>query len=60
MKEKHNIKLPRGICAELTEEQFDTMITVALSLEPLWENALGKDWKKRITYYSLKALYQKM
>jgi len=60
MKEKHNIELPQGICAELTEEQFDTMINVALSLEPLWENALGKDWKKRITYYSLKALYQKM
>ena len=60
MKEKHNISLPTNVCAELTDEQLDTMINVALSLEPLWENALGKDWKKTITYYSLKALYQKM
>lgn len=60
MMEKHNIELPQGICTDLSEEQFDKMINVALSLEPLWENALGKDWKKLITYYSLKELYQKM
>ena len=60
MKEKHNISLPTNVCEDLTDEQFDTMINVALSLEPLWENALGKDWKKTITYYSLKALYQRM
>ena len=60
MKAKHKIELPQGICAELAEEQFDAMINIALSLEPLWENALGKEWKKRITYYSLKALYEKM
>lgn len=60
MKSKHNILLPQGLCSDLLDEQIDTMINVALSLEPLWENALGKDWKKRITYYSLKELYQRM
>jgi len=60
MKEKHNIQLPQGICADLSDREFDTMINVALSLEPLWENAIGKNWKKTITRDKLKALYQKM
>ena len=60
MKTKHDIKLPQGICAKLTEEEFDIMINVALNLEPLWENALGKSWKKIITKQKLKSLYQKM
>lgn len=60
MKKKHNIDLPQGICAHLDDEQFDTMIDVALGLEPLWENALGKNWKATITREKLKALYQKM
>lgn len=60
MKQKHNIQLPQGICADLSDKEFDIMVNVALSLEPLWENALGKHWKKQITPEVLKALYQKM
>jgi 3-deoxy-alpha-D-manno-octulosonate 8-oxidase len=36
------------------------MIDVALGLEPLWENAIGNNWKKTISRQKLKALYQKM
>jgi len=60
MKTKHNIILPQGICKDLSDKEFDTMINVALSLEPLWENAIGKQWKNTITRDKLKALYQKM
>jgi 3-deoxy-alpha-D-manno-octulosonate 8-oxidase len=60
MKVKHNIKLPQGLCANLSDEEFDIMINVALSLEPLWENAIGKDWKKSITPQVLRSLYEKM
>jgi 3-deoxy-alpha-D-manno-octulosonate 8-oxidase len=60
MKAKHNIQLPQGLCANLSDEEFDIMIKVALSLEPLWENAIGKDWKKSITPQVLRALYEKM
>ncbi|XMO86304.1 iron-containing alcohol dehydrogenase family protein [Algibacter sp. AS12] len=60
MKAKHNITLPTGICADLSDSEFDIMIDVALGLEPLWENALGKNWKKTMTKQKLKALYQKM
>lgn len=60
MKEKHNIELPEGICADLSDREFDIMINISLSLEPLWENAIGKNWKKIITPKKLKELYQKM
>lgn len=60
MKKKHNIILPEGICADLSDREFDIMINISLSLEPLWENALGKNWKKLMTPKKLKELYQKM
>jgi 3-deoxy-alpha-D-manno-octulosonate 8-oxidase len=60
MKKKHNIKLPKGICANLDDSEFDIMINISLSLEPLWENAIGKNWKKVITRDKLKELYKKM
>lgn len=60
MKSKHNIELPQNLCADLSDEELDTMIQVALNLEPLWENAIGKNWKKVITPEKLKELYQNM
>lgn len=60
MKVKHNIRLPKGICAELTNDDFEIMINVALSLVPLWENALGKEWRTIITPEKLRSIYQKI
>jgi len=60
MKQRHDITLPQRICAELADREFDVMIDVALSLEPLWENAIGKNWKTKITRDKLKALYKLM
>jgi len=60
MKKKHNIVLPEGVCANLSDREFDIMINISLGLDPLWENALGKNWKKIITPKKLKELYQKM
>lgn len=60
MMKKHGIQLPKGICADLTDDQFNTMIKVSLGMVPLWENALGKDWAKYITPEKLKSIYQKI
>ncbi|GAA4808780.1 iron-containing alcohol dehydrogenase family protein [Litoribaculum gwangyangense] len=60
MKEKHCIALPEGICSDLSDRELNTMLHIALGLEPLWENALGKNWKKIMTPEKLKALYLKM
>lgn len=60
MVKKHGISIPQGICKDLTDEEFQIMIDVALSLEPLWENAIGEHWKEEITPERLKSLYAKM
>ncbi|OZV68736.1 alcohol dehydrogenase [Winogradskyella aurantia] len=60
MKQEHQIQLPQGICQDLSDEQFNIMIDVALSLDPLWENAIGKNWKTIITRSKLLDLYKKM
>jgi len=60
MKQLNNIQLPQNICANLSDDEFDIMINVALSLTPLWENALGKKWYQIITPQKLKSLYQLM
>lgn len=60
MKAKHNISLPQNVCAELDDNEFDIMIDIALGLEPLWENALGKNWKQKISREKLLSLYKKM
>ncbi len=60
MLEKHEVTLPKNVCANLSEADFDTMINVSLNMEPLWENALGKDWQKTMTPAKLKSIYQKI
>lgn len=60
MREKQGIILPEGVCAAITEQDMDTMIAVSLSMEPLWENAVGRNWRKVITPQRLKAIYQKI
>ena len=60
MVEKHRITIPQGVCKDLTDDQFTIMIDVALSLEPLWENAIGPHWRDEITPKRLKDLYAKM
>jgi 3-deoxy-alpha-D-manno-octulosonate 8-oxidase len=54
------IDLPRNLTAGLTEAQMDKMIDVSLVLEPLWENALGKEWKTIMTRKKIRELYLKM
>ena len=60
MVEKNGIAIPRGICRDLSEDQFDVMINVALGMKPLWENALGKDWERIMTREKLRELYGKL
>ncbi|WP_432279789.1 3-deoxy-manno-octulosonate cytidylyltransferase [Patiriisocius hiemis] len=57
---KHNIDIPQGLCKNLTQQQMDTMIDIALSLVPLWENAIGDNWETVITREKLASMYRKM
>lgn len=60
MVEKHKVEIPQGITKGLTDEQFESMITVSLGMKPLWENALGKDWETIMTREKLRALYERL
>jgi len=60
MVQKNNIEIPVGICSGLSDQDFNTMIDISLSLKPLWENALGKNWETIMTRQKLRALYEKL
>jgi 3-deoxy-alpha-D-manno-octulosonate 8-oxidase len=60
MVDKNKIDIPQGICKGVSDEQFETMINVAMGMKPLWENALGKDWEKIMTRDKLRSLYEKL
>jgi len=58
--EKTGVDIPRGVTKDLTGDQMETMISVALNLDPLWENCLGKDWKAIMTRDKARSLFEKM
>jgi len=60
MRKKHGIDLPVGVCKDLDEDEFNTLISVSMDMEPLWENALGKEWRNIITPSKLKSIYRKI
>ncbi|RJP80068.1 MAG: iron-containing alcohol dehydrogenase [Desulfobacteraceae bacterium] len=60
MMDKQNIELPRKIMKDVRDDQLEKMIDVSLILEPLWENALGKAWKQKMTRQRIKELYLRM
>ena len=60
MVEKNQIHIPKNICADLSDDQFNKMIDVSLGMKPLWENALGKDWEKVMDRTRLRKLYERL
>lgn len=60
MMEKHNIVLPRNLTKDLDDAAMEQMVTVALGLEPLWENCLGADWKNKMTRDRAMELFRRM
>ncbi|MBU4186354.1 MAG: iron-containing alcohol dehydrogenase [Proteobacteria bacterium] len=60
MMEKQDIKLPHNITAGIEGSKLEKMADVALMLEPLWENALGSEWKKVMNRERIKELYKQM
>ncbi|HBQ44821.1 MAG TPA: alcohol dehydrogenase [Thiomicrospira sp.] len=57
---KHNITLPKGVCANISEEQMQKMIQVSSGLAPLWDNVYGPDWQEKVTPELLRSLFSKM
>ena len=57
MMDKHGIELPRHLLPAVEEHEIEKMVDVASVLEPLWENALGRDWKEIMTRQKIRELY---
>lgn len=60
MVDKHEIDIPKGVCAHLNDAQFDTMIDVSLGMKLLWENALGVNWEQKMNRDILRRLFEKL
>jgi len=60
MMDIQGIRLSQGLAKGLESKKMEKMIDVALVLEPLWENALGPDWKKKMTRDKIQSLYERM
>ncbi len=60
MLDRQNISLPRHITDNLSDTGMNRMIDVALGLAPLWENALGPQWRQQMTRERIAALYRRM
>lgn len=60
MMDKFGVDIPRKVTADLEDAQMETMINVALGLDPLWENCLGRDWKTVMTRDKARDLFMRM
>jgi len=60
MLERQRISLPRNLVSDLDEGGLEKMVDVALVLEPLWENALGSDWRDQMSRERIRQLYLRM
>ncbi|MBF0202069.1 MAG: iron-containing alcohol dehydrogenase [Desulfamplus sp.] len=60
MMKQNYIELPRNVTENISESMLDRMVTVALGLDPLWENCLGKNWKEIMTPEKARSLFLRM
>ncbi|WP_336513848.1 iron-containing alcohol dehydrogenase family protein [Pollutibacter soli] len=60
MVKKAGICIPQHVTSGLSSVEFDNMINVSLGLVPLWENALGKNWREIMTREKLRELYERL
>ena len=60
MMEKHQITLSRKGLEDVSPEEVEKMVDVALTLAPLWENALGPDWERKMPRDKVRGLYEEI
>ena len=58
--EKNEIKLRRGLCKNLSNQQYDKLYEASIMHEIPLKNALGLDFKKILNKQKVKELYKKM
>lgn len=56
----NNINLPVEVCKKISDHELDTMVNIAMNLDPLWQNAIGFNWRDKITEDYIKSIYKRM
>jgi len=60
MVEKQGVKVPEGICSDLTDEQYEQLYASTIVHEKPLTNALGEDFKKILTKEKVIEIFKKM
>jgi len=60
MMQENNIEFPKDLFPHVGSEELEKMTDVALGLDPLWEHALGNNWKEIMTRERVEGLYQRL
>ena len=60
MVDKQGVKVPKGICRNLTYEQYDQLYASTIIHEKPLTNALGKDFKKKLTREKVIDIFKQM
>jgi 3-deoxy-alpha-D-manno-octulosonate 8-oxidase len=54
---RNGLTLPTGTCRNIDPLTLAAMVTTSLRMRPLWENAMGHDWEKKMPPEKLSALF---
>ena len=60
MLKRHNIQLPRGVSAGLSNEAMERMVAMTMRMERPLTNALGEGWRDILTREKIIDLYSRM
>ncbi|AXR65017.1 iron-containing alcohol dehydrogenase family protein [Leptospira mayottensis] len=56
----HRIELPKNVCKSLDNAAMDRMVNMTLKMERPLTNALGENWKDKMTPNKIISLYERM
>jgi 3-deoxy-alpha-D-manno-octulosonate 8-oxidase len=60
MLDRHGISLPTNVCKSLDVAAMERMVEMTLRMERPLTNALGEDWRSKLTPEKILSLYQRM
>ena len=60
MAQKQNINIPEGVCKDFNEKQYEELYSLTLMHEKPLLNALGDEYKKKLTLEKVVKIFEKM
>jgi 3-deoxy-alpha-D-manno-octulosonate 8-oxidase len=60
MVKKHNVTLPKNLAKNWSDAEIDRMVDTTIALEHMWNHAVGKDWKQKVTREMIANLFKRM